>query len=49
MLGPMFEVTVAEDLQVNQADGNGRTPKNENARQNVQAKVRAIARCAGGH
>jgi hypothetical protein len=36
-------------LQINQADRNRRTPKNENPRQNVQAKVRAIARCAGGH
>jgi hypothetical protein len=49
VLFAIFEFTVAEDLQINQANGNRRTPKNENARQNIQAKVRAIARCAGGH
>ena len=49
MLSPMFEGAVAEDLQVNQADGNRRTLENENSRQNVQAEVRAVARCAGGH
>jgi hypothetical protein len=49
MLCAMFEIAVAEDLQVNQANGNRRAPQNKNARQDVQTKIRTIARCAGGH
>jgi hypothetical protein len=49
MLRPLLKGAVAEDLQVDQAATDAAAPKNKNPSQEVEAKVRAVTRCAGGH
>jgi hypothetical protein len=48
MLGALLEAAVTEDLQIHQAQADSKTPENENSGKYVEAKMGAIADCAGG-
>jgi hypothetical protein len=49
MLGAVLEAAVTKHLQIDQAETDDPAPKDKDARQQVEPKVRAIAGCTGGH
>src|SRR5213078_3491986 len=49
MLCPLLERAVTENLEINQACANSATPQDKETSQNVEAKIRAVACCTGGH
>ena len=49
MLGALLKGAVAEDLQIHQAGADAAAPQNKNASEKIEAKMGAVADCAGSH